>query len=112
MEPEDAEEDRQVLRPREPHPDDIRVNVLTFNRHMWPYSFNMPFIEDGGRNLASVGAYYIPAEFSELDGICEAMCVKTHEPLILLGYMFRNGIFLDPMDERVLIGKEVYHESA
>jgi hypothetical protein len=89
---------------RQPTREDIRVTQLMFDRRFWP--FDMPFIQDVGHHIATVAACCVPAEFAALDGIVEMQCVITHEPLILLGYLFRTGLFLDPADARVLIGKE------
>jgi hypothetical protein len=103
---EDEPDTNEVVE-RTPSDADIRCNTLTFSRQFWPYHFALPYIPDPGRNLASVGMFYGPAEFAALDGIFDTQCIVTHEPLILLGYMFRNGMFLDPEDPRILIGKEV-----
>lgn len=100
-------DDTSMVEGRTPKMDDIRVNTLTFNRRFWHYSFDIPFIPDPGRNSASVGACFAPAEFASLDGVYDTMCIKTREPLVLIGYMFRNGLFLDPLDERVVIGKDI-----
>ncbi len=99
----------QTVDSRRPSEQDIRVNPLTFNRGTWPFA--IPFMPDpipGRNNYATVACCMIPADFPEFDGAYDAMCVETHEPLVLLGYQFWNGLFLDPLDERVLIGKEFH----
>lgn len=100
-------DDTTLVESRTPKMDDIRVNMIVLSRHNWPYLFDIPFIPNPGMDLASVGIYFAPAEFASLDGVYDTMCINTREPLVLIGYMLRNGLFLDPLDERVVIGKDI-----